>query len=69
MSEIKHVFHTQRVDHLAAIGEELWEVITPEGERIAAAQSEDAMRDLEMALNMTITGACDKNSDITTSAD
>ena len=67
--DIKHVFTTRRVEHLEAVGEELWELISPEGERIAAASTEEPLFQLEMALNMVLTDACENNGDITTAVD
>lgn len=60
---IKHFFDTRKVE--MSDNSELWELVTPDGERVASATTEDALTDLEIALNMAITDAIEANSDIT----
>lgn len=59
---IKHFFETRKVE--MSDNSELWELVTPEGERVASATSEDVLTDLEITLNMAITDAVEANSDI-----
>lgn len=54
---IVHWFECRKVAHLDEIGEDLWEVITPDGERVATSTVEEHMFDLEVALNMALTDA------------
>jgi len=60
---IKHFFETRKVE--MTDDSELWELVTPDGERIAAASTEDALINLEIALNLAITDAFEANSDLT----
>ena len=60
---IKHFFETRKVE--MSDNSELWELVTPDGERIAAASKEEALEDLEIALNMALTDAFEANSDLT----
>jgi hypothetical protein len=60
---IKHFFDTRKVE--MSDDSELWELVTPDGERIAAASTEDALINLEIALNLAITDAFEANSDLT----
>lgn len=59
---IKHLFIARKVemsDH-----SELYELVTPLGERIASASTQEPMDDLEMALNMALTDAAEANDDV-----
>ena len=60
---IKHFFETRKVE--MSDNSELWELVTPDGERIAAASTEAALTDLEITLNLAITDAFEANSDLT----
>lgn len=59
MADIQHVFKAQVVDHTGkgtlTDGSVLWEIVTPEGERIASSTQESSARTLEMALNLALT--------------
>jgi hypothetical protein len=54
--KLKELFMARAVDHTGAgtltDGSVLWEVVTPEGERIGDTTTEDAADDLADALNM-----------------
>lgn len=52
---IQHYFAARFAPHFVGTGEVLWEVITPDGERVASTTREWAARDLEEALNMALT--------------
>lgn len=56
---IEHVFEARLVDHTGegtlTDGGVLWEIVTPEGERIASCESAEAAKALEMTLNMALT--------------
>lgn len=60
---IKHFFETRKVE--MSDNSELWELVTPDGERVAAASTEDALIDLEMTLNLALTNAFEANPDLT----
>lgn len=60
---IKHFFETRKVE--MSDNSKLWELVTPDGERVAAASTEEALTDLEIALNLALTDAVEANSDIT----
>lgn len=59
MADIQQVFSAQLVDHTGkgtlTDGSVLWEVVTPEGERVASCTNAEAANKLEMALNMALT--------------
>jgi hypothetical protein len=59
---IKHFFLARKVE--MSDNSELYELVTPLGERIASASTQEAMDDLEMALNMELTSAAEANDDI-----
>ncbi len=60
---ILHFFSTRPVEFTD--GSKLYELVTPDGERVAAASSEEALEDLEMTLNMELSEAVAANGDIT----
>lgn len=60
---ILHFFSTRPVE--MTDGSNLYELVTPDGERVAAASSEEALEDLEMTLNMELSEAVAANGDIT----
>lgn len=45
-------------------GSELYEIVTPSGERVASATDSDALSELELELNAVLTEAAEDNSDI-----
>lgn len=59
MARIQHVFKAQLVDHTGegtlTDGGVLWEIVTPDDERIASCESAEGAKALEMALNLTLT--------------
>jgi hypothetical protein len=59
---MKHVFIARHVR--LPDGTELWEVIAPGGERIAASDSETAARELALQLNVTVTNVCAAHADL-----
>jgi hypothetical protein len=63
MAKIQHFFETRKIEMTDK--SVLWELVTPDGERVAAASTEEAIEDLEIALNMALTDAMDANPDIT----
>jgi len=58
-SNIKRAFTAQPVDHTGdgtlTDGSVLWEVVTPDGERIGDCSTQSAATELEVALNATLT--------------
>lgn len=56
---VQHAFKAQLVDHTGqgtlTDGGILWEIVSPEGERIASCTDEDAASELEQALNLALT--------------
>jgi hypothetical protein len=65
--DIKHVFTARKVE--MTDGSELYEVVTPLGERVASATSERLVEEVEMALNMALTDLCEQHSDIEANED
>lgn len=63
---IRHVFSVR--DETLTDNSKIFVLETPGGERIASASTEEALKDLEMALNLAITDAVEANSDITVDA-
>lgn len=59
---IQHFFTSRKV-HMSD-GSDLWELVTPEGERVATATKESTLLDLEIFLNLGLTDASDADSDI-----
>ncbi|WP_371763355.1 hypothetical protein [Massilia sp.] len=59
MAEIQHYFKAQIVDHTGdgtlTDGSVVWEVVNPDGERVASCSNEDAARKLEVDLNLLLT--------------
>lgn len=60
---IKHFFETRKVE--MSDNSELWEIVTPDGERVAAASTQEALLDLEITLNLALTDAFEANPDLT----
>ena len=58
MTAIQHVFKYSKVD--MTDDSDLWEVLTPDMERIASFENEEDARELEIALNMACTDAAEK---------
>lgn len=67
MADIQHVFRAQLVDHTGegtlTDGSVLWEVITPEGERIGSCTKEAGAKALEMMLNLALTDWLEEDED------
>jgi hypothetical protein len=59
---IQHYFVARKVE--MSDNSELYELVTPDGERVATATTQAAMDDLEVALNMALTDAAETNSDV-----
>lgn len=59
---IEHFFSHRQVE--MSDNSQLWEVVTPDGERVASATTEEAVVEVEMALNLALTDAVEENSDI-----
>jgi len=61
--DIQHIFTAQLVDHSGSgtltDGGVLWQVVTPDGERIASCTSAQAARELETSLNLVLTDWAD----------
>ena len=59
MSSIQNTFSARVVDHTGqgtlTDGGVLWEIVTPEGERIASCEKPGSADALEKALNMALT--------------
>lgn len=51
---IQHAFWTNEEVMTDGSGS-VWELLSPDGERIASASTKDAIRELEIALNMELT--------------
>lgn len=60
--DIKHYFSSNQAE--MTDGCDLWEVVTPGGERVATASNELKARELEMELNLALTDAAEADSDI-----
>jgi len=62
---IEHVFSAQLVDHTGegtlTDGSILWEIVTPEGERIASCTDPKAAEALEMTLNLALIDWAEQN--------
>ena len=63
---IIHLFWTRKVQ--MTDGSQLYEIVSPQGERIAAASLSAALEDLEMTLNLALSEAVAANADITVNA-
>jgi hypothetical protein len=61
--DIVHFFDTRKVE--MSDNSDIFELVTPDGERVASASTEGPLHDLEIALNLAITDAIEANSDIT----
>lgn len=59
---IQHYFNTRKVE--MSDSSDLWEIVTPEGERVASATEEGKLVAIEMALNLALTDAAEADSDI-----
>jgi hypothetical protein len=51
MNEIQHYFSTNQVE---SSDSDLWEVVTPGGERVASCSTEETARELERSLNLAL---------------
>jgi len=51
---IQHYFQTNEVE-MSDGSESIWEVTNSDGERVASCSSEEAAKELEMALNFALT--------------
>ena len=60
--KIHHFFETQPVE--MTDGGKLFEIITPDGERVASGTDEAVLKRLEIALNMALSEAADEHSNI-----
>lgn len=59
---VKNFFEFRKV--AMTDGSDLYEIVTPDGERVASSTDDEAMSDLEIELNATLAEAAEADSDI-----